>query len=55
MNKLYIAIIISLAVGLLSGCKHDSLDVLPKDKIDAAAFFNTATDLEVYTNRFYIK
>ena len=53
MNKLYIAIIISLAVGLLSGCKHDSLDVLPKDKIDAAAFFNTATDLEVYTNRFY--
>ena len=44
---------ISLVVGLLGGCKHDSLNVLPKDKIDAAAFFNTATDLEVYTNRFY--
>lgn len=36
-----------------SGCKNDGLDINPIDKIDAQIFFNTATDLEVYTNGFY--
>lgn len=35
------------------GCKDDYLDIVPQDKIDAQSFFNTATDLEVYTNGFY--
>jgi hypothetical protein len=41
-----------LAILLLAGCKK-GLDTQPKDKLDANAFFNTATDLEVYTNGFY--
>ncbi len=53
MNKAYISIIVGLAAVLLGACKDNSLDIIPKDKIDAAAFFNTATDLEVYTNKFY--
>lgn len=37
---------------LAAGCKKD-LDAPPKDRLDANVFFNTATDLEVYTNGFY--
>jgi len=52
MKKILIA-----AIGLtclsFAGCKKNYLDVTPPDKIDAQNFFNTATDLQVYTNRFY--
>jgi starch-binding outer membrane protein, SusD/RagB family len=53
MNKLKIITISSLTILFFSGCKKDFLDTPPKDKLDANIFFNTATDLEVYTNGFY--
>ncbi|MES2332012.1 MAG: RagB/SusD family nutrient uptake outer membrane protein [Bacteroidota bacterium] len=52
MKKTFIAII-GLCFLVMTGCKKDFLDVIPQDKIDADAFFNNATDLNVYTNRFY--
>lgn len=52
MKKIYIAL---TGIFVLSafGCNKDYLDVTPQDKIDAAAFFNNETDLNVYTNAFY--
>ena len=44
---------ILLAGLLLSGCNKDYLNTVPKDRLDATKFFNTAKDLEVYTNSFY--
>lgn len=38
---------------LISSCQDSYLDRPPKDRIDAEYFFNTANDLEVYTNSFY--
>lgn len=38
---------------LFLSCEKDYLDRPPKDKVDANDFFNTAKDLEVYTNSFY--
>lgn len=52
MNKPYIIILFAI-LGLSTGCRKDFLDTPPKDKLDANVFFNTATDLEVYTNSFY--
>lgn len=52
MKKLYIALIVLLTFGA-TGCKKNYLDVTPPNKIDAQAFFNNATDLQVYTNGFY--
>ncbi|SKB39760.1 RagB/SusD family nutrient uptake outer membrane protein [Daejeonella lutea] len=52
MKTRYISLIILLLVSF-AGCQKDALDTTPVDKIDAAVFFNTATDLEVYTNKFY--
>lgn len=52
MKKLYIAFIGLVALGA-TGCKKNYLNVTPPDKIDAQTFFNTATDLQVYTNGFY--
>ncbi len=46
-----ITLLILMVAGV--GCKDDLLDTTPQDKIDAQTFFNTATDLEVYTNGFY--
>lgn len=52
MKNLYI--IFSVAFVLcLAACNKSYLDVTPKDKVDATAFFNNATDLNVYTNSFY--
>lgn len=51
MNKQYIFLLLSVALFLV-GCKKD-LDMPPKDRLDANVFFNTETDLEVYTNGFY--
>ncbi|RYY01001.1 MAG: RagB/SusD family nutrient uptake outer membrane protein [Gammaproteobacteria bacterium] len=52
MKKILI-IVVGIACVSVAGCKKDFLDVIPPDKIDAQSFFNTATDLQVYTNRFY--
>lgn len=52
MKKLYIALTVVLTLGA-SACNKDYLDVTPNDKIDASAFFNNETDLNVYTNAFY--
>ena len=51
MKKLFIIPVLSSLL-LLIGCKKD-LNTPPKDRLDANVFFNTATDLEVYTNGFY--
>ena len=50
MKKLFIIPVLLLL--FTAGCKKD-LDAPPKDRLDANVFFNTATDLEVYTNGFY--
>ncbi|HVW62637.1 MAG TPA: RagB/SusD family nutrient uptake outer membrane protein [Puia sp.] len=54
MKTLYHSLLCSLAaVVLFSSCRKDYLDTAPKDRLDASQFFNTATDLQVYTNGFY--
>lgn len=53
MNRKYIISAITLISILAWSCNKDYLNTLPKDKIDASAFFNKAVDLEVYTNSFY--
>lgn len=50
--KNIIKLLFVLTTAFTAGCT-DKLDTIPQDKIDAQAFFNTATDLEVYTNGFY--
>lgn len=48
------SIIISIVIVSLAACKKSNLlDKSAKDKIEAENFFNTATDLQVYTNSFY--
>lgn len=42
-----------LAFTCITACDRDFLNVTPNDKIDAETFFNTETDLNVYTNGFY--
>lgn len=51
INNLYIFLLIALVT--FAGCNKDYLDTVPKDKLDAELFFNTANDLKVYTNGFY--
>ena len=53
MNRLYIITIIASLGLITTACNKDFLDRPAKDKIDAEFFFNTPTDLEVYTNGFY--
>lgn len=50
LNKL---IICSLAALLLAACKKDFLNRLPESDISPQTFFNTETDLQLYTNSFY--
>ena len=45
-------IILFLAL-LFCSCNKDYLNRPPLDRLDASEFFNNATDLEVYTNKFY--
>ncbi|TZF84772.1 RagB/SusD family nutrient uptake outer membrane protein [Pedobacter sp. BS3] len=52
MNTIYKTVFFILIAMLAGGCK-DYLDTKPKDRLAAEEFFNTATDLEVYTNKFY--
>jgi starch-binding outer membrane protein, SusD/RagB family len=52
MKRIYFSV--AVVVLLVTGCsKSDFLDRDTKDSIDAQNFFNTATDLQVYTNGFY--
>lgn len=52
MNFKHICIVIAVAAGLYS-CSDDFLDKQPLSEITAENFFNTASDLELYTNGFY--
>jgi len=53
MKKIY-AVLTIACLYMATGCdKKNILDATAKDRIDAEKFFNTATDLEVYTNGFY--
>ncbi len=52
MKKFNSIIFSFFAFLLITGCNKD-LDAPPKDRLDANLFFNTATDLEVYTNGMY--
>jgi hypothetical protein len=52
MKMKKITIILLLAV-LLSGCNDDFLDRAPLSEISPENSFNTAADLELYTNSFY--
>ncbi len=53
MKRLYIIAVIALLSCFTVACNKDFLDRSSKDKINAELFFNTAADLEVYTNGFY--
>ncbi|SHI95284.1 Starch-binding associating with outer membrane [Arenibacter nanhaiticus] len=46
-------LILMLMLGLLLSCNDDFLERYPENSISKEAFFNTATDLELYTNGFY--
>lgn len=48
--RYYIPIVLCL-LGF-SAC-NDALDFEPKDKVDIEGYFNTATDLQLFTNYFY--
>ncbi|ANH82852.1 carbohydrate-binding protein SusD [Niabella ginsenosidivorans] len=52
-NLLNILLFFTGAVLLLCSCNKGYLEQPPRDRLDADQFFNTATDLEVYTNDFY--
>ena len=52
MNFKHIIISISLAV-CASSCSDDFLDKQPLSEITAETFFNTPSDLQLYTNGFY--
>lgn len=50
MKNLILTLILFSA---LLSCNDDFLERYPEDRISKEAFFNTATDLELYTNGFY--
>ncbi|MBO9199378.1 MULTISPECIES: RagB/SusD family nutrient uptake outer membrane protein [Niastella] len=52
MKRIY-SIPVAIAVLVIGCTKSDFLDRDTKDSIDGKNFFNTATDLQVYTNGFY--
>ena len=49
----YISLLLISSSIVLTGCQEDYLERPPIDRLDAEIFFNTATDLKVYTNGFY--
>ncbi|HTN37877.1 MAG TPA: RagB/SusD family nutrient uptake outer membrane protein [Arachidicoccus sp.] len=53
MKHIKLYSILSFLLLCITGCNKDYLNTVPKDKLDANLFFNTAKDLEVYTNGFY--
>jgi len=53
MKRFNITLCVLLISLLLGACNKDYLNTVPKDRLDATKFFNTAKDLEVYTNGFY--
>lgn len=53
MKRLYYIFYIFLIGIFVYSCEDNYLERIPKDQVDANAFFNTATDLEIYTNSFY--
>lgn len=53
MKFIKIASTLVIAFMILASCEDDFLETPPVDQIDASSFFNTAIDLETYTNSFY--
>lgn len=53
MKKITIYISVLLLVGF-TACNDEYLERYPLDQISDAQFWNTATDLELYANQFYI-
>jgi hypothetical protein len=53
MKKIIFNIIVTCVGIALYSCQKDFLNRPPLDRLDAETFFNSATDLEVYTNGFY--
>lgn len=47
-----IVLVITMCLGILS-CSDDTLDKEPLSEVTTENFFNTASDLELYTNGFY--
>ena len=52
MKKLLYIPIVLLGLAGFTSCE-DNIDLKPKDKIGLDEFFNTATDLQLFTNYFY--
>lgn len=52
-TQIKILFFMAFTLMLFSGCDKNYLNRPPGDRPDATAFFNTPTDLEVYTNGFY--
>lgn len=53
MKRLIFTLITICAGMVFHSCQKDYLDRPPLDRLDAETFFNTANDLEVYSNGFY--
>lgn len=51
--KSYKYIAMGLAGMMLSGCNDSFLERVPEDSLSEKSFFNTVSDLEVYTNGLY--
>ena len=53
MRNIFIILLVVLTTAMFSSCDKNYLDKPPTDRLEASEFFNTATDLEVYTNGLY--
>lgn len=53
MIRIKVSLYILTAALFIVSCNKDYLNTTPADRVDATQFFNTAKDLEVYTNSFY--
>lgn len=53
MKKYFLITMCALATVCFVGCEKDFLDRVPETDISADGFFNTVSDLEIYTNGFY--
>ena len=52
-RNIYITII-GLCLILLGGCSQDELDLTPQSEVTTENFFQKASDLQLYTNSFYL-
>lgn len=52
MKKIFYSALLMLAALGASSCE-DNINLQPVDKVDISQYFNTATDLELFSNTFY--